>query len=308
MRRVSDRYDRRMPSSLVDHRRVDEEEHLLAARRAGLRHQLERLLHQRLGQLARVGNRRRRADEGGIRAVVPAHAAQPAQHVGEMAAEHAAIGVQLVDHHVAQVLEQLRPARMVRQDARVDHVGIAQHHVRAAADGAARVLRRVAVVGEDADLQFVGPRQPARQLVQLGQLVLRQRLGRKEIQRAAGRVPQDGAEHRRVVAERLARRGGVVTTTWRPAVACAIDLRLMAVSCSMPRAASTSRSRASTLSGKGAKTAGTAGCRRTAVIQPSGVSARVPGCECPTSRGQHRVECDVVCRRGPLGGQHGRRI
>ena len=51
----------------------------------------------------------------------------------------------------SQVLEQLRPARMVRQDARVQHVGIAEHDVRAGADGAARILRRVAVVGVHAD-------------------------------------------------------------------------------------------------------------------------------------------------------------
>ena len=69
-----------------------------------------------------------------------------------MAAEDAAIRVQLVDDDVAQVLEQLRPARMVRQDARVQHVGIAEHDVRARANRAARILRRIAVVGEHADL------------------------------------------------------------------------------------------------------------------------------------------------------------
>ena len=137
---------------LVDHRRIDEQEELLAARRAALGHQLERLLDERFSELARIGDRGRRADEDRIGAVVLADATQPPQHVRQMAAEHAAIGVQLVDDHEAQVLEQLRPARMVRQDARMDHVGVAQHHVRAAADGAPRVLRRVAVVGEHTDL------------------------------------------------------------------------------------------------------------------------------------------------------------
>ena len=68
-----------------------------------------------------------------------------------MAAEHAAIRVQLVDHDEPQVLEELRPARMVRQDARVQHVGIAEHDVRRAANRPPRVRRRVAVVGEHAD-------------------------------------------------------------------------------------------------------------------------------------------------------------
>ena len=194
-----------MPSSRVDDRRVDEEEELLAARRAALVDELERFPGQPFGQLARVGDRRRRTDEHRIRSVVAAHALQPAQDVRQMAAEHAAIRVQLVDHDEAQVLEQLRPARMVRQDPRVQHVGIAEHDVRLAADRAPRVGRRVAVVGEDADLEIAVARHELRQRVQLGELILRQRLGRKEVQRARRRILQDRVQHRRVVAERLAR-------------------------------------------------------------------------------------------------------
>ena len=70
---------------------------------------------------------------------MPADALQPPEDVREMAAEHAAIGVQLVDDDEAQVLEQLRPARMVRQDSRVQHVGIAEHDVRLAANRAPRI-------------------------------------------------------------------------------------------------------------------------------------------------------------------------
>ena len=75
------------------------------------------------------------------------------------------------------------------------------------ADGAPRVLRRVAVVGEDADLACRPLIDVLRQLVQLGELILRERLGRKQIQRARRRIRQDLAQDRRVVAERLARRG-----------------------------------------------------------------------------------------------------
>ena len=42
--------------------------------------------------------------------------------------------------------------------------------------------------------------------MQLGELILRERLGRKQIQRARGRILQDRVQHRRVVTERLARR------------------------------------------------------------------------------------------------------
>ena len=191
---------------MVDDRRVDEDEELLAARRAALVDQLERLLGEALGQLARVRDRRRRAEEHRVRSVVPADAAQPPQHVAQVAAEDAAIGVQLVDDHVAQVLEQLRPARMVRQDARVHHVGVAEHEVRARPDRPARVLRRVAVVGEDADLLAGRAVDRLAHRLQLGELILRERLGRKQIQRAARRILEDRVEHRRVVAERLARR------------------------------------------------------------------------------------------------------
>ena len=47
---------------------------------------------------------------------MPADPAQAPQHVAEMAAEHAAVRVQLVDDDVPEIFEQLRPARMVRQD------------------------------------------------------------------------------------------------------------------------------------------------------------------------------------------------
>ena len=125
----------------------------------------------------------------------------------EMTAEHAAIGVKLVDDDEFQVLEQLRPARMVRQDARVHHVGIAEHHVRLAANGAARVRRRIAVVGKDPDLDARIARDDLREAVQFGELILREGLGRKQIERPRRRVLQDRVQHRRVVAERFARGG-----------------------------------------------------------------------------------------------------
>ena len=46
----------------------------------------------------------------GVLAIEFADALQPAQHIAEMAAEDAAIGVQLVQHDVAQIFEQARPA------------------------------------------------------------------------------------------------------------------------------------------------------------------------------------------------------
>ena len=81
------------------------------------------------------------------------------------------------------------------------------------ADGAPGVLRRVAVVGEHADRGGLSRRlfrlrvDQLDQAVQLGELVLRQRLGRVEIQRARRRVLEDRVEDRPVEAQRLARGG-----------------------------------------------------------------------------------------------------
>src|SRR6185436_3530300 len=60
IRRVSLRYDRR----------IDEDEKLFTAGRAALFHELERLLGESFGELARVGDRGRRAQEYRIRAVM----------------------------------------------------------------------------------------------------------------------------------------------------------------------------------------------------------------------------------------------
>ena len=121
-----------------------------------------------------------------------------------MAAEDAAIGVQLVDDDVAQILEELRPPRMVRQDAGVHHVGIAEHQMRAGANRATSVLRRVAVVGEHADLLARGRVQRLAHRLQLRELILRERLGRKQHSARLAWILQDRMQDRRVVAERLA--------------------------------------------------------------------------------------------------------
>ena len=131
-----------------------------------------------------------------------ADALEPPQHVGEVAAEDAAVRVELVDDDVAEVLEEVHPLGVMRQDSRVEHVGVGEHEVGPRAHRASRVLRRVPVVGVHA---HVGQR--LGQLHQLGQLVLGQRLGRKQVEDARLGLLHEGLEHRQVVAERLARRG-----------------------------------------------------------------------------------------------------
>ena len=113
-----------------------------------------------------------------------------------MAAVYAAIVVQLVDDHIAQILEQLGPARVVRQNAGVQHVRIGEHDVGALADGLAGVLGRIAIVGECPDLgpHFVDG------ALQFVELVFGQRLGREQIHGAGAGIVQQQIQDGQVVA------------------------------------------------------------------------------------------------------------
>ena len=135
----------------VHHRRVVKHHEFLTRRRTVVVHQVERQTRKRFRQLLRIGDGRRAANELRRRSVKFANAFQAPQQIRQMAAVHAAIGVQLIDHDIAQILESLGPLGVVRQNARVQHVGIGQHHVGPLPDRPAGVLRSVAVVGERAD-------------------------------------------------------------------------------------------------------------------------------------------------------------
>ena len=72
-----------------------------------------------------------------MRAVEGGDAFQPPDHVADVAAEHAAVAVHLVDHDVFEAREEGDPLGVVRQDAGVEHVGIADDDAsRSARDGA----------------------------------------------------------------------------------------------------------------------------------------------------------------------------
>ena len=187
----------------VDHRRVIEDEVFFAARSAVPLHQLERLAGQRLGQLARIGDGRRAADQPRPRPVKLRDAPQPPQQVRQVAAVNPAVIVQLVDHQVAQILEIPRPPRVVRQDARVQHVGIGQHDVGPLPYGLAGVLRGVAIVGEGADPGT----HPVHRGLKFVQLVFGQRLCGEQVHGAGAVVGQQRVQHRQVVAQGLAARG-----------------------------------------------------------------------------------------------------
>src|SRR2546430_12747032 len=97
-----------------------------------------------------------------------------------MAAEDAAVGVQFIQDNVAKVFEEARPARVMRQNSRVQHVRIGEDDVAFFANGTARVRGSITVVSENAEAIF----QALVEVVKFGKLILSKGLCREEIQRA----------------------------------------------------------------------------------------------------------------------------
>jgi hypothetical protein len=108
--------------------------------------------------------------------------------------------VHLIDHHIAQALEKLRPLGVMRQNALMQHVRIADHDIATGAHRFARITRRIAVKGKGTHPERTGLIQRR----QLRHLVLRQRLGGEHVQ-CLGLVTQGGLQYRQVVAQCFAR-------------------------------------------------------------------------------------------------------
>src|SRR5579872_6974884 len=116
-----------------------------------------------------------------------------------MAAINATVIMQFVDDDESQILEQLGPAGMMRQDAAVQHIRVCKHHVSAVAHSFPRVLRRVAVIGEGPNLSRKAVRSPLKSV----ELVFSKRFGWKQIHRARIRLAQQHLKNRQVVTQRL---------------------------------------------------------------------------------------------------------
>ena len=131
---------------LVEERRVPERDRPLRMRRGVLADDGRLDAEQRLDELARVGDRRRGEQELRLGAVDRRGAAQAAQNVRDVRPEDAAVDVRLVHDHVAEVLEDVAPAVVVRQDPDVEHVRVREDDVRPLADLPAPLGLGVAVV------------------------------------------------------------------------------------------------------------------------------------------------------------------
>ncbi len=189
---------------LVNGGRVVQDDVLLALRCAVVIHQHDRRLDQPFGKLLRVGNRCAGADEHRVAAMEPAHAPQPPQHVRHVATEHAPVRVQLVQHDELQVAKEVRPARVVRQDAHVKHVGVGDDDAALAPDLRTLAGGCVAVIDIERDLHPGVER--AYQLAKRRRLILRERLRREEVQRRRARVVQYVLDGGQVIGQRLAGR------------------------------------------------------------------------------------------------------
>ncbi len=193
-----DRAPRHRPR--VDDRRVPDPDPPAGARSAVGIDQAEGLADQPLGELHRIGDRRRGEDEPGAGPVHAGDPPQPAQDVGDVRPEHAPVGVRLVDDDPAQAGEEVSPVAVVGQDADVEHVGVGEDQVRAAPDLRPVVARRIAVVDRVAKLRQA-------QRGQLSRLVLGEGLGRVEVEGAVAGIADQPVKDGKVEGQRLARRG-----------------------------------------------------------------------------------------------------
>jgi hypothetical protein len=108
-------------------RRLPQRERHPAARRRVVRDGLDHQAGEPLGRRRRVTRRGGGQHEGGGAPVAVGHPAEAAQHVGDVRAEDAAIGVALVYDDVAQAPQEGLPRRVPGQDAVVQHVRVGQH-------------------------------------------------------------------------------------------------------------------------------------------------------------------------------------
>ncbi len=186
----------------IDDRRVHEQQVLLARRRAVAVDRADGPADQELRELRRVADGRGAAHDDRVAAVVRAQAQEPPQDVGDVAAEHAPVHVELVHDDHPELLEQLEPLGVVGEDRRVEHVGVGDHDLAGLADRRPDRGGRVAVVAGRCDLELRVPDE----LRQLRDLVLPEGLGREQEQGPRRRVLGERLQDGHHVAQRLARR------------------------------------------------------------------------------------------------------
>jgi hypothetical protein len=105
-----------------------------------------RYAEQARGVRARVADGGGGAQESDMAPVKARHPDETRDDVRHVRAEHAAIGVQLVQDDEPEAGEEARPRCVVRKDAGAQHIGVGHDDRPEIARRASRVPRRVAVV------------------------------------------------------------------------------------------------------------------------------------------------------------------
>lgn len=149
---------------------------------------------------AGVTNRGRGANEGWASAVKGCDAFETRDDVRHVGAKNAAIGMHFVEHDVAQPLKKSGPLRVVRKNARMHHVGVAENDAPLLAGFLSRVSWRIAVKDDGGH----GNAAVFDHRVQPVLLVPRQCLGRIKEERGGARILGESLEHGQVETEALA--------------------------------------------------------------------------------------------------------
>ena len=148
---------------------------------------LARLSDESTHHLGRIDGCCRGADEGRRRPVPSTQPAEPPKDERDVCPEDAAVAVRLIDDDVPQATQEGRPRGVVRQDGRMEHVGIREHHRRVVAGETALIA--VGVTVQCRDPPAVRTQRPG-----VAQLVVREGLRRGEIQRRSPAETRGGGE------------------------------------------------------------------------------------------------------------------
>ena len=160
---------------------------------------MKRLAGQLAGELSRVGRGGRGGDQNRVRALRPAEPEETLENVVKVAAEDAAVGMQLVEDDPIELTQKRRPVLPVPEQAQMEHVGVRDHHPwRRALDPLAHRPRRVSVVDLAVE-PFAGEsRVTAERLserIELGLLVLAEGLEWIEEETVPGLAQERSFEH-----------------------------------------------------------------------------------------------------------------
>lgn len=130
------------------------------------------------------------------------YSTQPLYDIAHVRTKDSTVSVYFVNDHELQIFEELRPIGVARQNSEMKHVRVRQDNACVSSDLSAALLGRIAVIGESPLRR--------RQLIgfELTDLVLSERFGRKEVNRARFRVFGQRFERRNIITESLARSGG----------------------------------------------------------------------------------------------------